>query len=66
MDYTQAYTGYQNMAAGYNSAYHYQYATPNHLKVSKIVFDYLYILGAFYHGMGAITPIDLRVLSNST
>ena len=40
MDYTQAYTGYQNTMAGYNSAYHsaYQYATPNHLKVSQIVF----------------------------
>ena len=32
MDYQQ-YTGYQTM--GYNSAYHYQYATPNHLKVGK-------------------------------
>ena len=40
MDYTQAYTGYQNTMAGYNSAYHsaYQYATPNHLKVSQIAF----------------------------
>ena len=39
MDYQQ-YTGYQTM--GYNSAYHYQYATPNHLKVgpkiTKILF----------------------------
>ena len=39
MDYQQ-YTGYQTM--GYNSAYHYQYATPNHLKVgSKPFFNYL-------------------------
>ena len=42
MDYTQAYTGYQNTMAGYNSAYHsaYQYATPNHLKVSQIVLQF--------------------------
>ena len=40
MDYQQ-YTGYQTM--GYNSAYHYQYATPNHLKVGKKNFPDFYL-----------------------